>query len=198
MFKIAISGKAKSGKNTAAKIIESKLSEKLGKQVHCAMVAFADPMKHMIKIMCPDIANNVLFGPSELRSTLVSNMLDADGNPATVRQLLIELGSMARKYNENTWIDNFHYKFQHDIKDKYDLVILTDCRFKNEFDYLMGQGYHLIRIKRKTDVVILHESETQQDGIADDKFDFVIDNNGNKAQLIDQVEKIIGKILGEH
>lgn len=193
MFKIAISGKAKSGKNTAAKIIESKLSEKLQRSINCATVAFADPMKHMIKTMCPNVSYDVLFGSSELRNTPVNGMLDERGNPVTVRQLLIDLGSMARKYNPNTWIDNFHHRFAH-IKDQSDLVILTDCRFQNEFDYLKSQGYYLVRIKRQTDTFILHESETQQDGIADDEFDFVIDNNYDKTYLVEQIEKIVNNL----
>lgn len=194
MFKIAISGKAKSGKNTAAKIIESKLSEKLQRSINCATVAFADPMKHMIKTMCPNVSYDVLFGSSELRNTPVNGMLDERGNPVTVRQLLIDLGSMARKYNPNTWIDNFHHRFAH-IKDQSDLVILTDCRFQNEFDYLKSQGYYLVRIKRQTDTFILHESETQQDGIPDDQFNFVVDNNGSKDELVVQIDRIVDEMI---
>lgn len=195
MFKIAISGKAKSGKNTAAKIIESSLSEKLHAPIKCATVAFADPMKHMIKTMCPAVPYEVLFGSSELRNTIVDNMLDENSNPITVRKLLIELGSLARKYNPNTWIDNYDYRFNHQIKGNFDLVILTDCRFKNEFEYLKSQDYYIVRIKRKTDVVISHESETQQDGIADDEFDFVIDNNLDKENLKNQIKQIVEKII---
>jgi hypothetical protein len=60
MFIIGISGKAKSGKDTAADF--------LVKNSGFVKVAFADPIKRMTAIAYPKMTNEHLWGPSEMRN----------------------------------------------------------------------------------------------------------------------------------
>jgi hypothetical protein len=71
------------------------------------------------------------------------------------------------------------------------LVIITDCRFRNEFDHLKSLGFYQIRLLRKDFTKIDDISETNQDGIADSEFDYVLHNNGTLEELEKEVKKIV-------
>ena len=65
MIKIAISGKANSGKNTLAKLIKQELKQQSINS--CKFLAFADPIKKMSLIAFPDIPKKWLYGSSNYR-----------------------------------------------------------------------------------------------------------------------------------
>lgn len=191
MIKVSLTGKANSGKNLTAEMLAELLEEEGGQP--CFM-AFADPIKEMAKIAFPDIPDEWLYGSSTHRNQIIPWAFK-DGVPLTVRQLLIDIGNdFGRKYNPNIWIDNFGSRFR-DVEDE--VVIVSDGRFRNEFDYLKSLGFYQVRILRSSHTKINDVSETDQDGILDSEFDFVIDNNGTKEDLERQV-KIIADNLLDH
>jgi hypothetical protein len=175
MFKIAICGKAKSGKNTLAHFIVKQL-----KLDHYAMIAFADPIKRMIKKMYPNISNEILWGSSEMREQVIQYALK-DNKPLTIRQLLCDLGDFGRQYNENIWIMNFENEY---INKNTQAIICPDVRFRNEFTYLKSQGFFMIRILRSDCMNLTHVSEKQQEQIKNNEFDVIINNNVSLEQLI--------------
>lgn len=194
MYKISISGKANSGKNTISKLIVKELRRHFEKEkrISCGYVAFADPIKAMIRIMFPNLPEKHLTGSSEHRSQIIPGAFK-DGIPLTVRQLLLDLGTeIGRGYKEDIWLDALDHsckKLQHKSA-----IIVTDVRFKNEFDHLRKIGFYQIRLLRDSSLKIKHTSEINQDTIADNEFDYVLHNNGTVDSLRNEAVKIV-KIL---
>lgn len=213
MYKIAISGKANSGKNTAANIIISHLlSAKTASQKTLSpfssssfkgkILAFADPIKEILKIMFPHIKVEHLYGSSKHRNTIIEGAKDKKGNPLTIRQALIEIGSVAgRGMQESIWLHVFDSRLAK-IK-KYDVVVVPDLRFKNEYEHLKEKGFFLIRIMRDNNKKINDISETDQDSISNDGFHFILKNDGSieelenviKTQLIPEIQKMQSKYV---
>ncbi|HWZ21745.1 MAG TPA: hypothetical protein VNW06_03780 [Cytophagaceae bacterium] len=193
MFKIALSGKAKTGKDTAAKLIRKVLRKKASVR-NVSMVAFAEPIKSMVMFMFPKLDKKLVFGPSELRSKIIPGAFDKDGQPLTVRRALLDIGTMlGRSYKDDVWLDCFDSRF--DDLQYYEGVIVTDVRFRNEFDHLKKKGFYLIRVKRNTGTTINHSSEIDQEAIKDSEFDFVIDNNGTLKYLEVQVNSLVSGLM---
>lgn len=201
MYKIAITGKANSGKNTLGELIINHLHERviLEKGNHdlaskTKYVAFADPLKKMARVAFPHIPRKWLYGPSKYRAEVISGAFK-NGVPLTVRQLLIDLGNdFGRKYQSDLWVCNLEHRVNQLSKGKTAAAVVTDCRFRNEFDYLKSAGFYQIRLMRNSHTKIDDVSETNQDGILDNEFDYVIHNNGTLDDLIKEARKISDKI----
>lgn len=190
MYKIAICGKANTGKNTLSKMIKNQL--RLSAHETSSM-AFADPIKEMIRIMFPSIPRKYLYGSSKWRNEVVPEVFK-EGKPLTIRQLLIDIGTgLGRGYKETVWLDNFDLRLKKVLKNKRNkMIIVTDVRFRNEFNHLQNQGFYMIRLLRDNDSPkINHVSETNQESILDEEFDYVVDNNSSLKSLQGKVSEII-------
>lgn len=188
MYKIAVCGKANSGKDTVAKIISKILCPEGG---DCAaQLAFAEPIKKIAHTMFPQLPEEYLYGSSKYRSEIIPNAYK-DGHPLTIRQVLIDIGTSARAYNKNIWIDALLHKLKGISKDKFQLAIIADVRFKNEYSALQKQGFYQIKLYRDAYTKIAHESETEQDGILDSQFNSILYNNGTLNELKNNVQKIV-------
>lgn len=107
-----------------------------------------------------------------------------------------------------------------DLNNDINGVVVPDCRFKNEFDAIRAKGGKLLRIKRTAAArfvagadgvqekmshekwelqgnAALHRSETEQDEVPDEYFDFVINNDGDLAELRLQVSHVMKTLKGE-
>lgn len=191
-LKIAISGKARAGKNTIAEMLVDNLKSKNSKE---KIVALADPMKKIVKIMFPEASEECLYGPSELRGHVISDkFLDRDGKPLTHRQALIDLGAFARKYNRDVWLNSL----VEDANRSQDIntYIVSDVRFVNEFKYLKQSGFTMIRIIRDDSAKINDPSEAEQESIMNSEFDFVVHNNGSMDDLSSEIKTISYKLMG--
>lgn len=185
LFKISITGKANSGKNTVAKLLREKIineNDWIENPSRYEFIAFADPIKKMIKIMFPDLPRKFLNGPSKYRAKPIPGAFK-DGKPLTIRQLLIDLGTkVGRAANDNIWLNVFDKTYEKALKNN-DIIIVTDTRFRNEFDHLKNKGFIAIKIVRDDYTKILDISETSQDAINDSEYDFIIYNNGTLEEL---------------
>lgn len=193
MYKVAICGKANTGKNTLSKMIKNQLGL-LAPETYS--IAFADPIKEMIRIMFPSIPRKHLYGSSKLRNEVVPEAFK-EGKPLTIRQLLIDIGTgLGRGYKETVWLDNFDLRLQKALKNKRNkMIIVTDVRFRNEFNHLQNQGFYMIRLVRDNDApTINHISETNQESILDEEFDYVADNNSSLKSLQGKVSEIINQL----
>lgn len=194
MYKIAICGKANTGKNTVSKYIIKELRNKYKgkKTISHEYIAFADPIKAMIRLMFPTLPEKYLTGSSQYRAEAIPGAFK-EGKPLTVRQLLIDLGTgVGRTYKESIWLDAFDHTFER--AQRKSVVIVTDVRFRNEFDHLKNQGFYQIRLLRDSHTVINHSSETNQDSIRDEEFDYVLHNNGTLKDLKSEVLKIVSQL----
>lgn len=202
MFKISISGKANTGKNTLSGLLVDELAnigdraadkgnglfEQWGGDEE--IIAFADPIKEIIKTMFPNVPRKHLYGASKYRALPIPGAYK-DGKPLTVRQCLIDLGTAGRMYNDMCWINAFNTRLEKAENSGIDILIVTDTRFRNEFDHLKNLGFYHIRTLRESDVKINHISDTGQDSIKDHEFDYVLNNNSTLNALKKEViEKI--------
>ena len=186
MYKIAICGKKNTGKNTISRTIIKQLRSQKGRYMTAKQLAFADPIKEMIRQMFPTLPKKYLYGSSNFRDENIPGAFK-DGQPLTIRQLLTDLGTeMGRKYNPTVWLDNFDYRFE---QFKYrTIIIVPDVRFRNEFEHLRSKGFFQIRLYRNTNKPgIAHISETNQDTISVEEFDYVIHNNYSLNDLRTEV-----------
>ena len=155
---ICISGKAGSGKSTCAEAMREHLERTTDLRV--LLCNYADALKYVLKAYVH-----------------WNGQKDEAG-----RKLLQEKGTdEMRAYDANFWV-----KFLVGILSAYhkswDVVIVADCRFKNEIDLLKSAGFSVtaVRIVRPnfdnglTKEQKSHESETELDEYA---FDEVIVNN---------------------
>lgn len=116
------------------------------------------------------------------------------------RRLLQELGSVVRRYDQDTWVNIVLDKIKEENSKK---VVITDCRYVNE--YLRARkfagefGYMLIPIKvigRKYDLpeeLKAHESEMYVDQIPGVE----IDNNGTLEELYHKVNVVIDMMINK-
>jgi len=118
----------------------------------------------------------------------------------TVREFLQKLGTEAirDKLHKNTWVNALFtdYKLkvgQWDniaIRDSWPNWIITDTRFPNEAQAIKDRRGLVIRVNRNLEQVDYqtleqrHPSETSLDNW---NFDYIIDNNGTKEELIEKV-----------
>lgn len=194
MYKIAICGKANSGKDTVSRFMLKELRRQFGdKKLTHKSIAFAGPIKAMIRTMFPTIPEDYLTGSSEKRLSVIPGAFK-DGQPLTVRRLLTDLGTdIGRAYKETIWLDAFDYAFEQ--ASNKDVVIVTDVRFRNEFDHLKKLGFYQIRLLRGETVSNSnHASEIEQDTIKNEEFDFVLENNKTLKHLKSEVVKIVNQI----
>ena len=147
----------------------------------------------MLRIAYPEIPRKWLYGSSKYRSEKIPGAFK-NGIPLTVRQCLIDIGNdFGRAYKSDIWLDNFDNRLNKHIRGESKIIIVTDCRFRNEFDHLKFLKFYQIRLRRDAQLKINDISETNQDGIADSEFDYVIDNNGTLKDLKNEVSKIVIK-----
>ena len=208
MYKVAITGKANTGKNTLATLLQQEICKRDDSSYIAQhgivglpnfvtrTIAFADPIKEIVMVMFPNANKECLYGSSQLRAEPILGAFK-NGGPLTYRQALIDIGTeVGRAYNDKIWLDNFDYRYN-DLDDQLDLVIVTDVRFRNEFEHLKQKGFFQIRLYRDTGLpTINHISETGQSNIMDEEFDYVLFNNTSLEDLRDEIKnKIIPRLV---
>ncbi len=114
------------------------------------------------------------------------------------RRTLQLIGEKMREINPNIWVD---YTFEK--AEKYDKVVISDCRQFNEYEKGLNSGFLPIRIE--TDLEKRIERLEKRDGFypdvslfenkcetgADDLEFITVDNNDTYEQLYEQIEAII-------
>jgi hypothetical protein len=206
MYKIAICGRANTGKNTLAKLLEQEIYDKTNREwaiksdtppeqtytnFSWKSMAWADPIKEIVLLMFPHASKECLYGSSHLRSEPIPGAFKND-KPLTYRQALIDIGTeVGRAYNDKIWLENFDHRYEQLLlKGKPDLVVVTDTRFRNEFEHLKKKGFFQIRLYRDTGKLseINHISETNQNTILDEEFDYVLFNNKSLDELREEIK----------
>jgi hypothetical protein len=198
---VGISGKANSGKDTAADYLVS--------QYKFTKIALADPIKRFLMEIF-DFTEEQLWGSSENREIpdkrYISKLTEEYCTYLTPRFALQKIGTEgARTCYENVWIDYAiricdklqSGKYDYDRKigvypsfdNKKKDVVVSDIRFKNELARIKEQGV-VLRIKRFDESFISdnHVSETQQKEIDDKEFDMVIYNDTTLSILHENIK----------
>lgn len=178
MIILCIAGRAGSGKDTVAKILDGILTEQYHKRVLVAH--YADLVKYVAK-----------------------TFFDWDGiKDVEGRTLLQHIGTdVVREKDEDFWVQflaNMLYFFY----GQWDFVLLPDFRFPNEFSFLneyLRPGYEVFSVKvdrefpsALTPEQRAHASETALKGF---EFDYYIDNNGTYEDLNKQMFNTFAPML---
>lgn len=189
MIKIAISGKANTGKDTVARLLIRNFADVGYHDSYIQQLAFADPIKEIVKIIFPQSDTRCLYGSSKYRNELIS------GTNLTYRQPLLDIGSFLKMYGDDIWINILDYKIKELEGLNKKIVIVTDARYEKEIDYLKRNHFYMIRTNRNVKNNIDHESESSQNKISDLLFDVLLNNNGTLDQLSTDIKAIISGIL---
>jgi len=166
---ICISGTAQSGKDTSAEIIRKMLWGD-GKRV--LIIHNAD----LLKFVCRQ-----LFGWDGRKDEYGRSLLQTVGTESI------------RAQNPDYWVGFIAQMLQF-FPDKWDFVLIPDCRFPNEITLLKKQGYDVTHIKLVrdnydnglTEEQRAHSSETLIESMNPD---ITIDNDGT---LVDLTRKLMG------
>ena len=116
------------------------------------------------------------------------------------RDLLQKIGEHMRAIDPLIWV-----KYAFKEAEKYDKVVISDCRRANEYQFGLERGYLPVHIEADLDTriqrlykrdgvqpdleLLENESETGADGL-----EFVdVDNNGTVRELCEQIDNIMNK-----
>ena len=179
---IGISGKAGSGKDTAAKMLEvlyanpdisyeDFANRRYKNFADIQVVHFADILKETVQ---------VLFAIGEWETnTQEGKRVTVDWIGKTVRELLQEVGQGLRDaIDPDLWVKALFANTE-----DWANIIIADVRYPNELEAIKERGGILIRIDRNGAGAGNHSSETALDDYND--WDFHIGNNGSMEDLFE-------------
>ena len=177
MFKrniIGLCGYSGSGKDTAAMgLIEQGWRR----------IAFADPLRKMALIINPQIAHT---GHSLAEIVEEIGWTEAKESFHEIREFLQTIGDEAVRgtFGDDAWVD----VCVRDILSSDDDVVITDCRYPNEFKMIHRLEGYLIRIDRPgVEAVNGHASESH---VADAPVDGVVTNSLTQQALWHNTQKM--------
>jgi len=167
---LGLVGKKQSGKNTVAEYIYRQATAASQPVIE---LAFADALKQ-------DVAD--AFG------ILVSQLEERKNNPI-VRHTLQWYGVDKRELEQEKsyWINKLADRLI-EYKNADILLVVTDCRFLNEAEFLKIAGAKLVRIRRDGLPEDDHISETEQELIG---CDYTISNHGTLGMLWHETKNML-------
>lgn len=168
---VALSGYAKSGKNTVAEMMQQKQPEK-----NWQIKGFSHKLKQVASVLTGYSVES--FESQEFKENFLTPW------SMTVRQFLQRLGTEAIRngLHKDAWVNALMSEYKAG-----DNWIIVDCRFPNEAEAVERVRGLIVRIDRGSPVNN-HPSETSLDKY---DFDFFIRNNGDMDQLSSQVDAMI-------
>jgi dephospho-CoA kinase len=183
--KIAICGRARSGKDTVANYLEETYA--------FTKFAFADDMKQLLHKLFPHISDR----PKPRRAYQVFGEglrnLDLPGADH------VWIDACMRKVNAHIW-------WHSEVDNRGANVVITDLRMQLELDYLRANGFTIIRVTAPdedrlfraklagddfNEADLEHETESHVDGFA---VDYTVDNNGTVDDLKRKLDEIMEAI----
>ena len=112
------------------------------------------------------------------------------GYEVTPRLILQKMGTEACRHGiaDNIWIAALEKRIH-----GYEDVVISDCRFPNELDFVRSAGGVIVRLKRGEEPSLeeqmkMHISETAWNYVVPD---YVIDNDGTLQELKDKIKLVL-------
>jgi hypothetical protein len=178
---LALVGRARSGKNTAADYL-------LG-HGYDTLTAFASPLKDAAQILF-NLTEDEVQGHGYDRE-----MIHKDWG-ISVREILQKLGteSIRDVFGRDHWVDLMRCRLIAERADDFGGhgVIITDCRFYNEVELIRDQGGVILGLRRQgfEPDVRPHASEEMATNCLDDVSDVVV-SAGNVNELHEQLDDLL-------
>jgi len=200
---IGLSGKAASGKDTIA--------NEFVKEFGFIKISFADPVKRMAMEMF-DFTPSQLWGDSFNRDKIdvrygfsprdaLQKMATSFGRDMyedvwvnATKRVINKLQTTVSEYSSDKGVKVIYTPTKHDNINTDKNIIISDCRFLNEFNFIKKQNWPIFRVKRNSEKKMNHISEIDLDNIKDSEFTKVIDNNNIIVK--DLVKQIYTEING--
>lgn len=195
---IVFSGKARSGKDTAAEHLKKILLEKWGFLFET--IAYADDLKRRVMDDF-DLSWDQVYGdlkevPDERYPKMELNECVGFWKP---REILQHMGTEAYRYIfPDFWIKQLQDKTTISLSN----YIITDGRFPNEINWVIEEGGLHFRVERTGDVrtdTPQHASETSLDGLnLNSPGNHVIYNDGSLGDFYKKIETEVLDIVLRH
>lgn len=196
IFRIAITGKMRSGKTTAADYLWMKYDFKI--------LSFGEPIKRIA-----DEYFKHLYEPIYENCPFSENGKSIAGYKKP-RKLLQQIGQLFRQIDEDVWIKRAEQtmKYYEQYRDTRGIVI-DDLRQPNEYEWARANGFVIIRINAPDELRIerakaagddfdindlTHETEKHVDTFA---VDYEVSNSGDIRDLERQIDEIMTKLLSD-
>lgn len=211
---IGLTGKARAGKDTVARIIHGHIIEHSDATAEfqdtwvVGLESFAAPIKSMIAMLLDFFAVGSIQQPETLQPFIDGDKKEeplAVLNDVSPRTLMQTLGTDWGRnlIDPNIWLYSMverikMYQAAIDHGHAGAIVVATDTRFDNEAEVVIGAGGIIVNVVRddapeevgETD----HESEL---GIRPDLIEITIHNNGSLEDLVTKVKTKLADILPE-
>jgi hypothetical protein len=163
---IGFTGKAGSGKDTAASIFNPR----------AVFLSFADPIKKSSKILFN-------LSDDQLTDRILKETVDNRWN-ISPREIFQKIGTNMKLVHNDVFIIGMKERIQQEINKGTEYIIITDARFENECKLIKELNGKIIKIIRNSSKLTsntkLHESETQE---LDKYVDYNINNTGTLEEL---------------
>nr|UVX43547.1 MAG: phosphomevalonate kinase [Bacteriophage sp.] len=130
--------------------------------------------------------NGVSYRGSDIKPSQPGDDIKDYVSIRTIMQL--ESEKFKKGFGEDFFIKQLFKKIKKDV------IIVSDCRFNNEFEALKDKGFIFIKIRNPNGEKDSHDSENQAVDIADEHFDYVIDNNEDLEKLFYICNDIAGDL----
>ena len=170
---IVLSGKKRVGKDTVADILEKYLGGS-----NFERFSIASYLKRGVA---------ALVNKSQAELEKGKDVLDLS-NGVTPRDLYKSIGDLIRDSLGKTFFINTLIE---EVLKSQKIVVISDMRYRHEYEELKKLDPVFIRIKNKNLPKDDHTSETDLDPIPDSEFNYVIDNEGTISDLEKKVLEII-------
>lgn len=159
---IGIAGKKRAGKDSLAMMLSLRFENSI-------TYSFAKPLKQ------------------EVARAMGTTVEYIDCHKDNFRLILQGWGTDYRRklYGNDFWVHKMDRACE--MFGNYNVLIIPDIRFKNEFDWVKAHGGIMIRVERDNLPFDDHKSETELDH---EQFDYVIKNNLTFEDLINESKKI--------
>lgn len=175
---IALTGKKGHGKTTAAEYIESKL-----KNQKVLRIGFKTVMIERMKEELKDTLEQL----SQLYQMSVETLFNV--KPPVMRALMQNYGTeIYRSKNDGYWVDCFS-ELLNDVSKDYDVVLVDDMRFKNEYLFLKYNNADIYKIVRKDYEDVVSTSHISEHDLND--VDFNIIEATTREELLEKIDKSI-------
>lgn len=165
---VAISGKKRSGKDTVANLLQLTTDKK------CRVIGFATALKLEVALATGHSVQYIEENKSKFR-TLLQGWAD-------YRRMI---------NNPSYWIDKLDLSLQMLESAGYEVVLITDLRYKNELKFLRNLGTTLVRVNSTRSEATTQDNHPSETELDNEDFPIVINNNGTIQELINQVQEKI-------
>lgn len=172
---IGFHGRAGAGKDTAADSVDDAIK-----------LAFVKPLKDAAKILFN-------FTDEQLYDNKLKEVIDKKWNNSP-REILQWLGTdvLRNDISEDFFLIHMKQRIEN-VYDIYDIIIISDCRFPNEAEFIRNIGGVVIEITRDdaNEGGTEHSEHISEQKLPRDLVDYVIENNGTKDELFKKVNDLI-------